>query len=492
MLPIIFYIFISNNHSQKSNESSDNNRDIEKSETLLAPIDGPSVDLLSHGDLKVTSDGHYLVHEDGTPFFFMADTAWQLFTRVNKENTEMYLENRRQKGYTVIQAVAMASFEGTYEENQYGQGAMINEEVSQPNEEYYKHVDWVIKKAEEKGMIVALLPVWAKHDITSDSGKFNPNYQNQGIEEAKKKAFDFGLYLGKRYKDYRNIIWVLGGDTNPPGFEEIYRSMAKGLDQGDNGRHLMTYHPQYMNNYFHQESWLDFNMAQTNHVFDSPNYKDMLENYQLKPTKPTIDGEPRYEDIPHDYDPSNERMTDFDVRQAQYWALFSGAFGIVYGNNNVWQMYDSKYTPWIGADIFWYDALDCPGAIQMTYIRNLMESRPFLNRIPDQSLITSSQRTDARHIVSTRSSDGSYAFVYSPYGGTFSVDMSKISGNSVTSHWFNPKTGEATLIGTYPNDGTRRFKAPGSGRGNDWVLVLDDATKGFGTPGEVSRTDKPM
>ena len=308
----------------------------------------------------MTSDGHYLVHEDGTPFFFMADTAWQLFTRVNKENTEMYLENRRQKGYTVIQAVAMASFEGTYEENQYGQGAMINEEVSQPNEEYYKHVDWVIKKAEEKGMFVALLPVWAKHDITADSGKFNPNYQNQGIEEAKKKAFDFGLYLGKRYKDYRNIIWVLGGDTNPPGFEEIYRSMAKGLDQGDNGRHLMTYHPQYMNNYFYNEAWLDFNMAQTNHVFDSPNYKDMLENYQLKPTKPTIDGEPRYEDIPHDYNPSNERMTDFDVRQAQYWALFSGAFGIVYGNNNVWQMYDSKYTTWIGADIFWYDALDRP------------------------------------------------------------------------------------------------------------------------------------
>lgn len=481
-LPILYYAIIFNNEGEQ-NESEDRKRDIEDRQSVKRQIGDPSVDL-SHGDLKVSTNDHFLVHEDGTPFFYMGDTAWQLLTRVNKEDTEMYLENRRQKGFTVIQTVALASFEGKYEANQYGQKAIVDGNIDQLNEEYYKHIDWVIKKAEEKGIFVALLPVWANHDIAADNGLFNPNYRNQGIDEAKKKAYDFGLYLGKRYKDYQNIIWVLGGDTNPPGFEDIYRSMAKGLDEGDKGRHLMTYHPKYMNNYFHNESWLDFNMAQTNHVFDSPNYKDMLKNYHLKPAKPTIDGEPRYEDIPHDYNPANERITDFDVRQAQYWALFSGAFGIVYGNNNVWQMYDSKYIPWIGANTYWFDALDSPGARQMTYIRNLIESRPFLTRIPDQSMMKSEQKNDGSYLVATRSSDGSYAFIYSPYGGSFEVDINKISGENIKAYWFNPKNGEATFIGTFSSSGTKEFQAPGSGRGNDWVLVLDDASKNFDSPGQ--------
>lgn len=439
---------------------------------------------LIHGELKVSANGHYLVYKDGTPFFYMGDTAWELFTRATKKEVEMYLENRKNKGFTVIQAAVISGFEGSTKPNVYGQTVFQNGDVYQPNEAYFQHIDWVIKKAAEKDIFMALLPVWAANQVTEKTGVFNPEYQYQGIDEAKKKAYTYGLFLGKRYKNIQNIIWVLGGDTNPPGYEDIYRSMAKGIDKGNQGRHLMTYHPKYMNNYFHHESWLDFNMAQTNHVLDSPNYKDMLKNYYLTPPKPTIDGEPRYEDIPNNYDSANERISDFDVRQAQYWALFSGAFGIVYGNNNVWQMYDSKYTPWIGAQTYWYKALESPGARQMTYIRSLIESRPFLSRIPDQSIIQSEQKEDGSYRVATRSSDGSYAFIYSPYGGNFKVDMSKISGKKVTAYWFNPTSGEATLIGIYSNNGTKEFQAPGTGRGKDWVLVLDDASKKFDPPGQ--------
>ncbi|USK68318.1 glycoside hydrolase family 140 protein [Peribacillus asahii] len=436
-------------------------------------------------DLKISSNGRFLVKADGTPFFYMADTGWSLFTRITKEEANMYLEDRKNKGFNVIQAVVVAQFTGITQPNVYGQLAVHNGDVNQPNETYYQHIDWVINKAAEKGIYIALLPVWASSEVTPNSGIFNPNYQNQGWTTATSKAYNHGYFLGNRYKNHSNIIWVLGGDTNPPGFESIYRSMAQGLHDGDNGRHLMTYHPQFMNNYFHNESWLDFNMAQTNHVFDSPNYNAMRTNYNLIPPKPTIDGEPRYEDIPHNYNTANPRITDFDVRQAQYWALFSGAFGIVYGNNNVWQMYEPQYPPWIGANIYWYNALNRPGAAQMIHIRKLIESRPFLTRIPDQSLIISGQRSDGGHIVSTRASDGSYAFVYSPYGGTFSINLNKLSGSTVKAYWYNPKNGVATEIGKLDKSGNRSFTAPNAGRGNDWVLVLDDTSKNYNTPGTL-------
>lgn len=108
------------------------------------------------------------------------------------------------------------------------------------------------------------------------------------------------------------------------------------------------------------------------------------------------------------------------------------------------------------------------------------ESLPFLTRIPDQSLITSGQ---GGHIVSTRESDGGYAFIYSPYRGTFSIDLNKLSGSTVRTYWYNPKNGTATVIGTFPKSGTRSYTAPNAGRGNDWVLVLDDTAKNYGTPG---------
>ena len=79
---------------------------------ILAEPDRPAVSVnLNHGSLKVSENGRYLVHEDGTPFFFLADTAWELLHRLNREEAEQYLENRRQKGFTVILTVGLAELD---------------------------------------------------------------------------------------------------------------------------------------------------------------------------------------------------------------------------------------------------------------------------------------------------------------------------------------------------------------------------------------------
>ena len=334
--------------------------------------------------------------EDGTPFFYLGDTGWELFHRLNKEETEKYLENRRAKGFTVIQAVVLAELDGLNTPNAEGNKPLINNNPLTPNEKYFEHVDWVIKKAEEKGIFIGVLPTWGdKWNRKWGEGPqiFNP-------ENAKA----YGKFIGQRYKNNPNIIWILGGDR--PIESEIQRqiivAMAEGLHEGDGGRHLISFHPtggtgssQYLPN----EPWLDFNMRQNGHSLSyTERYYMTNDDYRIEPAKPVIDAEPVYEDHPINFNPdANGHSTSADVRRPLYWDLFSGAFGHTYGHHSVWQMWAPSRDPVNRPLMPWYEAIDQPGAWQMMYGRLLMESRPFLTRIPDNTIIV----TDRDSIIST-------------------------------------------------------------------------------------------
>jgi hypothetical protein len=114
-----------------------------------------------------------------------------------------------------------------------------------------------------------------------------------------------------------------------------------------------------------------------------------------------------------------------------------------------------------------------------------MESRPFLTRVPDESVIAAGQREGADHVQATRGANGSYAFVYIPTGKPVTIRMEKISGKKVKAYWYDPRKGTSTTIGEFPNEGSRQFTPPSSGRGKDWVLVLDDAEGNFPPPGKA-------
>jgi hypothetical protein len=441
---------------------------------------GPSVDF-KHGDLKIAENKRFIVHADGTPFFYLGDTAWELFHRLSREEVDKYLENRRQKGFTVIQAVVLAELDGLNAPNANGDRPFADNDPKRPNEAYFKHVDYIVNKAEEKGIYIGMLPTWGDK-VTKAWGKGPVLFTNDNVADVEA----YGRFLGARYKDKPNIIWILGGDRLADGVENVWRAMAKGIEQGDGGRHLMTYHPQGGRSsaeWFHNDSWLDFNMLQSGHgKFDNDNYNRVSGDYDRKPTKPCIDGEPRYEDHPVNWKPDNGWFGDFDVRQGAYWALFAGAFGHTYGCHDIWQMYAPGRAPISSARNNWYDVLDLPGAWDMMHVRNLMQSRPFLSRVPDQSLISGGPGSGAEHIQATRG-DG-YAFIYLPYGQNVTVAMGKASGEKVRAYWFDPRTGDAKQIGTFENKGTREFDPPGEkARGNDWVLVLDDEAKQFPKPG---------
>ena len=112
------------------------------------------------GKLQVAANNHYLAYEDGSPFFYLGDTAWELFHRLNREEAQLYLKNRADKGFTVIQSVVIAELGTTDVPNAYGELPLINRDPAKPNQAYFRHVDDILGYAEELGLFIGMLPTW--------------------------------------------------------------------------------------------------------------------------------------------------------------------------------------------------------------------------------------------------------------------------------------------------------------------------------------------
>ena len=444
--------------------------------------------------LKVSENQRFLVTEKGEPFFWLGDTAWELFHRLNREEATRYLENRARLGFNVVQAVAIAELEGHTDPNPYGFIPLTELDPARPavregaDNDYWDHVDFIIGKANALGITIGFLPTWGRY--------WHDTNNNRKPIFTRENAAVYGEWLGKRYRE-SGLVWIVGGDRSVDTDEqkEIIRAMAEGLRKGDGGAHLITFHPPGgagSSKWFHGEAWLDFNMRQNGHVLEfTGRYDQTRADYERTPVKPVLDGEPIYEDHPVSFKAKElGHSIGADVRRPLYWDLFSGACGHTYGHHSVWQMWQPGRAPINLPLMPWFDALDQPGAAQMQHGRRLIESRPFLTRIPDDSVIvetnipTAMPGTGTRHFAATRDESGSYAMVYVPVGRAFKVRMSKITGAKVKAWWFNPRDGTATASGEFANTGEREFRTPNPGESLDWVLVLDDAGKNFPAPGK--------
>src|SRR5713101_554051 len=154
--------------------------------------------------LKVSPNGRYFVDQDGKPFFYLGDTAWLIFQRLNREEVEEYLKDRAGKGFTVIQAYVLRGLDVRHPDGEtslLGRTPLLGRDPTKPNEAFFKNVDYVINRANELGLVMGLVVAKSWH----------VNKHPERVFDAK-NAYPFGKFLGERYKN-NAVIWYPGGDS---------------------------------------------------------------------------------------------------------------------------------------------------------------------------------------------------------------------------------------------------------------------------------------
>ena len=438
-----------------------------------------------NGKLKVSEEGRYLKHENGTPFFWLGETGWLLPQRTTRDEVDFYLEHCRQKGYNVVQIQTLNQVPSF---NEYGQSSMPDGfDFSKIDREgvygYWDHMDYIVETAARKGIYIGMVCIWGS---PVQAGKMDVC-----------QAQSYGKFLAERYKKHPNIIWIIGGDIRGDVKPEVWKALANAIRDLDKD-HLMTYHPRGRTSsvdWFHNEHWMDFNMFQSGHRrygqrwgdgdypieenTEEDNWRFVDRGLTFEPAKPIIDAEPIYEDIPHGLHAKYEaRWNQHDVRRYAYWSVFAGSFGHTYGHNSIMQF----YKPGVPGSFFpsksWYDSMEDPGFVQMQYLKQLMLTFPFFDRVPDQSIIAGDAGYRYDRLIATRGKD--YLLVYNYSGRPMQIDLSKISGAKKKVWWFNPKNGNYEFIGEFEGQNIHKFQADVAYMaGNDRVLVAVDAAKEY-------------
>lgn len=447
-------------------------------------------------DLMVHPNGRYLMKKDGSPFFWLGDTAWNLFDKSTKAEARKYLTARARQGYTVIQASLLFDNYGTRVPNQEGNLAFKDINTLEPNDAYFDNMVEIVDIADSLGLYIGLLPMWGDN-VTSCY-----NYETI-IFHTEEQMYEYGRYIGNRLKDKKNVIYILGGDRPAAGigsdgepFDHIslYDAQARGIAEGICGEEdytccLMTYHPsgwRTSSTWFHDKPWLDFDMQQNGHGYADAIWRNIEKDYELQPHKPVIDGESTYDEHYIDFKPELGVTTDYHVRRSFYHEVFSGACGHTYGTAGVWQFYRPNLDVPHELECYsWERSLGRPSGYQLIYGKNLILSRPFFSRIPDNSFLYE-QFDKAERITATRDIDRSYAFIYSESGRAIRLNLTAIAkGDKVKAWWYDPRNGDSHLIGLIEKCESYTFTPLTAGAGNDWILVLDDPKAGYPAPGVV-------
>lgn len=432
--------------------------------------------------LEISDNNRYFVQANGEPFFWLGDTGWLMFNRLDREEIKHYIEDRKSKGFNVIQAMVLHSLDAV---NAYKDTALVDLDVSKPivtpgagfkdsvAYDFWDHIDYAVKTAEENGIYMALVPVWGN------------NVKDGKVTASQGKAY--AKFLAERYSDTQNIIWLNGGDTFGNEYTDVWQAIGETLDKY-NPETLITFHPRGRHDssdWFHNETWLDFNMFQSGHrrydqddterAYGEDNWRFVQVDYELKPTKPTLDGEPSYEGIPQGlHDTLQPFWKAKDIRRYAYWSVFAGAAGFTYGHSAVMQMHpENSPTGAYGNTKPWKVALDDPGARQMQYLKGLMTDYSFLSGRPDSTLVVN-QGDRYQYMPATVGNN--YAMVYTYDGRRIDINSDALDFKSFKASWYNPRNGEKTAVESTvdKNADHYSFQPPGEkAEGNDWVLIME-------------------
>ncbi len=421
----------------------------------------PAQDTGADRPLRLSENHRYLVGSDDEPFLLQGDAAWSLIANLTKEDAVAYLRDRRAKGFnTIVVNLIEHKFGRNAPRNIYGDAPFPDmNDWSVQNEAYFKHADWVIREAAKNGITVLLFPIYLGYE-----GK-DEGFVDEAMANGPEKLLAYGQFLGRRYRSFDNIIWVMGGDRDPGPAREDVDMVAFGIRQYDR-RHMFSAH-------CHSDSdpvvqypgpWLDIIGTYPYQIV----HEALIGNYNRKPVMPFFLLETIYE--------GEHNASQVQIRRQAYWAALCGGFGQVMGNAPIWLFGTG-----------WRAALDSPGSVGMMHWGRLFRSRRWFDLVPDQDhkVVTNGlgEFWGLDYLTAAATADGSTLIAYMPTERTVTVDLTRLPKGQTHAWWFNPRTGSADSIGIFPTSGPRQFTPPAMG---DWVLVLDDASRQLGAPGAES------
>ena len=371
--------------------------------------------------LKVSENSRYFI-KGGKPFFWMGDTNWPAVGWYSMEELDTYFKLRSAQGFTIAHIMlAWALADGSEKKRAADLPAeetplWLNNNPATPNDAYFKKLDKVIALAAKYGIMLAILP---------NGGSGGTHVERDKIITMENiKAF--AKYLGRRYKDEPNIVWVNGFDLPPWEHQELVPEFNTGLLEENGGKQLLFFHPcgGTSSNHFHNENWLAGNFIQTWADMDSIQPM-VIADYHRYPIKPVVHVEGAYE-AGTEY-PSRP-ITAWHVRKQAYWSYMSGGFH-TYGHNDLWRKLPS-----------WPDAMNSKGAWQMKILRDFFTSLEWWKLAPDNKIIN---RPFASGHAAACSCDGDFAVIYYAYRWTLRVETGKIAGGKpLAGTWLDPENGK--------------------------------------------------
>lgn len=409
--------------------------------------------------LHIAANKRYLVDAANKPFLMHGDTAWSLIADLTREEAEIYLADRRARGFnTLLVNLIEHKYARKAPDNIYGNAPFTQPgNFGTPNEAYFKHADWVLARARAHGFLVLLTPAYIGY------GGGDEGWWQEMLDNSVDTLRGYGRYLGNRYGHLDNIVWVNGGDYDPPN-KALVVAIAEGI-RAVAPQQLQTGH--FAPETFVPDFWGDASLLDIMSVYT---YKPVCERvaaaYRHASVRPVYLIESAYE---NEHGAGPER-----VRRQAYQALLCGASGHIFGNNPIWHF---RHPGLHDAPIGWWQALGGGGSRSMTHLYDLFSSLPWWTLQPDLDgrLIADRGEGDQR-VTAALDADGSLAVIYVPARRTISIDLGRLRDGALTARWFDPASGETRELPApvSSGEGTQDFSPPGRNADGDgdWVLLL--------------------
>ncbi len=346
-------------------------------------------------------------------------------------------------------------------------------DFSTPNDAYFDFARRVVKKANDHGIVVWMTPAFVGNLFGE---AMTEGWYREMIAGGEEKLHEYGRFVGKRFKDLPNIVWVVGGDFVPrPQDQWLVARLAEGIGETDS-THPITGHASstFLSAVagFGDHKWLTLDT-----VYAPTSAESILAVYNRRPTRPFVLIESTYEG--ERSEGKKENAPPEQIRRQAYWPMLCGACGQFFGNNPLWHFDGPGLFP---TEITWQQALDGTGSRDMARLRAVFAGLPWHQLIPeeDHAIVTKGYGEGIARVVTARTADKKLSVSYIPSTGAdaqdLTFDLGQFAG-PVSARWYNPTDGRWTTVNDAPiaNRGAHVFRTPGDNgtKTNDWLLVLD-------------------